>query len=605
VGQRRSPWSVVAPVVVSVAVVAGALVWIAVSDPPTGGHTCSPVGDVRAPVVSEPSGFRDDGFELTITPRAGSGPLYVTLDGSYPDPERNPEATFVYEAPIEVRDRRGEPLVLASIRTQIDPEALAEGREGAPTWDVAEADIDRATVVRARQKGAGECVAVYFVGPGLRRDDLAVAHLSTDPDHLFGAERGIYVPGQIFTDYINGPSFDPDNLGWPFLPANYGQRGRDWERPAIDDLERSIVLHWFEPGGELSYVTNVGLRTHGGATRSLAMKSLRLYARTDYGNRSFGYPFFGDAAPDTHRRLLLRNAGNDCVCANPIEASPRTHMADDFLQSLVHDLRFETQASRPVALFIDGEYWGLQWLKERYDEDYLATHHGVDPSEAVIVDNFLTVQVGLPDDARPLVELLDLLAASDPADPATLQAVEAQLDVDSFIDWVSVEIFVSNGDWPENNTEFWRTRQPTASSTGQGDGRWRMLLYDLDAVGNWSYNADHNMFAELADVTPDQRYQRPERFLFTSLMAIDSVKQRFVDRLGELLDTTFDPTRTVAELDRWTALLAPEMDDQRARWYAGVSDEDWNAHFDVAPLRRFLAERPAALRQQLATFAAG
>jgi hypothetical protein len=132
-----------------------------------------------------------------------------------------------------------------------------------------------------------------------------------------------------------------------------------------------------------------------------------------------------------------------------------------------------------------------------------------------------------------------------------------------------------------------------------------MLLYDLDAVGNWSYDADHNMFAELADVTPDQRYQRPERFLFTSLMAIDSVKQRFVDRLGELLDTTFDPTRTVAELDRWTALLAPEMDEQRARWYAGVSDEDWNADFDVAPLRRFLAERPAALRQQLATFAAG
>lgn len=601
-------WGRIAPVGLALAALAGVLVWLQASSP--GGsddasHRCSPAGDVRAPVSSHESGFHDAPFELRLEPRAGSGTLWYTTDGSWPDPERNTAATHAYEGPILVTDPTGSPLVLATLRTHIDPAALAEGREGSPTWDLADPGIDRATVIRARQAGAGECALVFFVGDHLRRHDLAVAHLSTDPAHLFDDATGIYVPGATFRRYLEGPDFDPRDGGWPFLPANYRERGREWERPAADDLQRSIVLHWFEPGGELGYLANTGLRIHGGATRSLPQKSLRLYARNDYGGRTFDHAFFGPEEGETFRRLILRNGGNDCVCANPLPGVPRTHMADDVLQAAMRDLRVETQASRPVAVFVDGEYWGLHQLRERYDEHHLALAHGVPDTAVTILDHVLAVQVGAEDDAQHFIGLLDLLRDADPDDPSTLASVEERMDLESFVDYMVAETFSGNGDWPQSNVELWRTRDAVPSTTGQGDGRWRWLLFDLDAAGNWTFDPTYDAFAGLLDIPDGDQLVRPTRFLFDRLMRIDAVRQQFLERYDELLDTVLAPARTIAVLEEMAATVATEMDQQRRRWFAGISDEQWAREHGYDSLRSFLDRRPDEVREQLRTHFGG
>lgn len=43
--------------------------------------------------------------------------------------------------------------------------------------------------------------------------------------------------------------------------------------------------------------------------------------------------------------------------------------------------------------------------------------------------------------------------------------------------------FLGNGDWPNNNTKFWRYRRHfnDPSLSNHLDGRWRWLFYDLDA----------------------------------------------------------------------------------------------------------------------------
>lgn len=597
----RRRWRRIAPFGVVLVAAAGVLVWLQASSPAEPGDTatCSPAGDVRAPVSSHASGFYDGPIEVRLTGRAGSGPLWYTLDGSVPDPDRNAAATHRYEGPLLVEDRTGAPLSLSTVRTHIDPDALAEGREGSPTWELADPAIDQATVIRVRQQGAGECVLVLFVGEHLRREGIAVAHLSADPDHLFDDETGIYVPGRIFRDYLQGPSYDPRDGGWPFLPANYRERGRDWERPAVDDLGRPIVLHWFEPGGHLALASNVGLRIHGGATRSLPQKSLRLYARNDYGNRTFDHAFFGERDGDTFRRLILRNGGNDCVCANPLPGVPRTHMVDDVLQTVMSGLRVETQATRPVAVFLNGEYWGLHQLRERYDEHHLALAHGVPDDAVVILDHVLVVQVGDDGDAAHLIAALDVLRDGDPDDPATLAAVEERIDLDSFIDYMVAETFSGNGDWPQSNVELWRTRGPTTSTTGQGDGRWRWLLFDLDAAGNWTFDPAYDAFAGLLDIADTDQLVRPTRFLFDRLIRIDAVRERFLDRYRDLLATMLEPARTTRILDEMAAQVAEEMHRQRARWFAGISDAQWALEHGYDGLRRFLEERPAVVRAQL------
>ena len=60
--------------------------------------------------------------------------------------------------------------------------------------------------------------------------------------------------------------------------------------------------------------------------------------------------------------LFLRAAGNDW---------DQTHFRDGLLQTLVHDLDFDTQAYRPAVIFLNGMYWGILNIRERFTEEYL------------------------------------------------------------------------------------------------------------------------------------------------------------------------------------------------------------------------------------------
>ena len=51
----------------------------------------------------------------------------------------------------------------------------------------------------------------------------------------------------------------------------------------------------------------------------------------------------------------------------------------------------------------------------------------------------------------------------------------------SLVDWIIVELFFQNTDWPCNNTFFWKKKKKS--------GEWRAVLIDMDAcVGNPKFN---------------------------------------------------------------------------------------------------------------------
>jgi hypothetical protein len=194
------------------------------------------------------------------------------------------------------------------------------------------------------------------------RYHLPVVSIATDSLHLFDYDTGIFVPGSI--TIMGGPE-DDKKKDEPHLFGNYVQRGVEWERPASFEL--------FETSGERALAQDIGIRVHGGRSRSLPLKSLRLYARSEYGENRFYYPVFPDLPYREYNRLILRNSGQDFF-------SRSTMFRDGFMQTLVRDLNLDTQAYRPSVVFINGEYWGIMNIRERYDEDYLARTWGVDPA---------------------------------------------------------------------------------------------------------------------------------------------------------------------------------------------------------------------------------
>ena len=554
------------------------------------GSECFEDDELGAPSFSASTGFYDESFELELIAHSDGAVLYYTLDGSYPDPDSNPDATRVYDGPLRIENRTSEPNSISRIRTSTHIHRLLEEagtRELQPTGRV-----QKATVVRARSERSAERVETFFVGPELRRELLPVVSLSTHPDHLFDPEIGIYVPGRLYDRYVESDEYDPDH-GYD-VPSNYRERGREWERPPADDLRNATVLQMCEPTGDCPINRNVGIRIHGGITRTFPQKSLRLYARNDYGSRVFEYPFFDDRGPTVQRRLILRNSGND---------SRRTMLLDGYVHELIAHLAPDTQAYRPAVVFINGEYWGIHNIRERYDRHYLGITHDVDPEGVWILGPRFEVEEGRPAAAADFRAVVDLLEEQDPASAATLREVSARMDLDSFIDYMIVQIFTSNTDWPNNNVRLWRTIDGAhdGGDSPVADGRWRWLIFDLDRLGSevGSNVVDHNNLARVAAPREDPYDWSGIPFIFSRLLENEEFRRAFVLRFSDHLNSTFHPERTVTQLDDMAAVIEAEIPHHVERWPQFIpSQERW--HANVADLRRFMAERPAVQRDQIA-----
>jgi hypothetical protein len=625
---------------------------------PDGTYVCNPMGNDGAPRLTAPTGFHAEPFELELVAPDGD-PLYYTLDGSYPDPVANPEATIEYDGPISIDVMTG-PYPLTYLRSAFDRDELAAGRAADPTWNVTRRDTPGATIVRARTidlsapttihdpadvagverdpddgpageagdmdepqdpgdlddaeadppgpapveraSGSAECVGVFFVGDDLVRPELPVLHLALEPSHLFDHDTGIYLPGQAFEEYLDSDEFDAqwaEQFG--LVPANYRGRGREWERPFEHDLDDAVVLHHFDAGGQISYATNLGVRIHGGWTRAFPQKSFRLYARNDYGHRTFDHAFFGDDEHDVHRRLILRNSGNDWEW---------TMLLDGYVQELIHDWDVETQAFQPAVLFINGEYWGIHNIRDRYDRHYLEIAHDVDPDNVAIITGYgdcCHVNTGEPGDEEPFMELLADLEQMDPADDATLEFLESQVDVDDLIEYLVLQLYISNTDWPQNNLKLWREKvEPDPQLGTTRDGRWRWLVYDLDFVGDLRRDHFHDPFPRLAEVVRDADGNIYASlgipFLFEHMIGNDGFRERFATRFADAANTSFRADHAVAKLRELTDLLEPEIEHHTRRWGNSSSATWWPADSPdawwgrIIEVQTFFQERPGVAR---------
>jgi hypothetical protein len=541
-----------------------------------------------APTFSTTSGFHDEPFDLEIVAADPDATMIYTVDGSYPDLDGNAEHTFVYDGPIRIEDRTGPP-TLATIDTMVTDPAM-DYWASRFTPDLEEHVLEQGTVVRARSVYGAASAAVFFVGEDRVRPDLPVISLAMDPAYLFDHETGIYVPGRTFEDYRNSDAFDPD-ARWN-IPTNYNQRGREWERPHTSDLRRAVVFEYCRPGGECVHQQSVGVRVHGQFSRVFPQKSLRLYARNDYGDRRFHAPLFGDDGPVGHRRLLLRNGGNN---------NQRMIFRDAFLQSLMTHFHADTQAYEPAVLFVNGEYWGIHNLRERYDQHYLEVVHGADPDAVEILDNTSGPLQGNTADAEDAwQELLAELAEHDPGSDRFVEHVEHAIDVDNLFDYLAGHIFVGNGDWVSNNVRMWREPGgPDQPGYGPRDGRWRWLISDFDQQGGavGRNDVEFDLFTDRLAASDDPGDRDGFPFLFARMMADDGLRERFVTRFADHLNTSFLAERTVERLDELTARLADELVRHVDRWQYRPMDERAE---DVERLAEFLRERPDAQRRHLA-----
>jgi len=432
--------------------------------------------------------------------------------------------------------------------------------------------LDATMAVRAigYTRGLAPSVVVthtYFIDEEV---NLPFISIVTDPDNFFSDQRGIYVTG------TNGRG--------GYCDSAIRNVKQDWERP--------VNIELYEMDGYLGFNQRAGVKIFGGCSRHrYPQKSLSLFARRAYGQGSFRYQLFPDKDIDRFESFILRSSADDQVF---------TLFRDALSQIvLVEYMDADYQAYRPAVLFLNGQYWGIHNIREKINEHYVAGNFGVDVDEVNLLERRGTPTAGTDAGYTAMVDYANNNSMANPADYAV---IEAQVDIDQYIDYQIGHIYLAERDWPGNNIKFWRANFGPY-------GRWRWINFDMDQCFTTSWIGEN-----MIDKTTTRfgsSWPNPEwsTRLFRNLLENEGFRNEFVQRYAYHMNTTFNPERLLDIIDQLQAVLAPEIPRHIVRW-GGQRDPDaletwpspifysvarWEQNVDQ--MRRFAVARPASTTQ--------
>jgi hypothetical protein len=401
--------------------------------------------------------------------------------------------------------------------------------------------LDSTTVVRASAVQAGYLPSpavnqTYFIDESVM---LPVMSVMTAPQNLWDSQMGIYVNENVLLR-------------------------KEWERP--------VHIQFFEDDGSLGFSTDASIRLFGRSAMQLPQKSLAVFIQNANGTDTLHYRLFPEEQ--------LRSSSDDW---------PQTLFRDAMAHQVLREhFSLDTQLYRPSILFLNGEYFGIHNIREKYNEHHIAAKHGIDPFDIDLLSIHIDYRSGkktievLQGESDGYEALLDYVTGHDMRIVDNYAYVQTQIDLDNYIDYIISEIYVGNTSWPRNR-KVWRDRA--------SPGKWTFMIYDLDRGFD---DPQVDLLQKLAD----------QDLLFSALLENAEFKGEFIRRFCNHLNSSFEPAGVVDIIDRLRAGIEPEMPRHIDRWkdhcdpVCGIPSLDtWEDEIDK--VRAFARQRPVYVRQHL------
>lgn len=492
---------------------------------------------------SAASGFYPNNFELTIS-SSSTLQIRYTIDGSDPTSQ-----SPIFINPILVEERNSTPNSISEIPTN-PPSTFHEYVWKTPTVTIPKMRIVKAALFNNDVQVSDVFYEEYFIGAPLHAIELPIISIVSDSIGLFGYEEGIYVPGK---DYDDNPNI--------WQPGNYFNRGDDWEK---------IAGFSFYDNNLLALRQNISIRIHGGASRVMPCKSMRLAAKNSLGNEYMEYPFFEHRDWEQYKRVVLRNSGQDFN---------RSLFTDVLMQSLLKNQNVFYQASRQVVVFINGSYWGIHNLREKYDKYYFKNYHDGD-LEAIdyleIAMEFIAKE-GNVDDFQSMNESLLSLDLTNDED---YNLIAQQINIDNYIDHHISKVYGGGNDWAGNNERAWRTQG--------AESQWHWIANDYDDIFI-ELEKDSYLHASRTDWVGWPNPEWSTR-LFRTLMTNQSFAIRYKKRLKLLLENTYSAANVKSAIDSLANIYRVEMPRHIDRWNYPSSVNEWEN--TILSFKDFAEKRP-------------
>ena len=502
----------------------------------------------RSVLFSHSRGLYDAPFTLTLDAPDRDASIYYTVDSRWPDIQASPH----YTGALTI-DRT----------TVVRAMAVAPGR--APSSVTTHTFVFPAQVTQqsATPPGAPATWGTHQLDfGGYQAGEPVVADYEMDPqivaDPTFGAQLSDAFAALPVLSLSGGDGI------WE-LYANPQGRGREVEQP--------VAVELFDPQGrEPGFAVDAGTRIQGGAGRweFMPKHSFRLFFRSDYGAPQLAYPIFPNSPAQSFNTLILR-AGTDRGFAGhpPAPETVNDHRQDtmtrdQWARATQLEMTGVGVHGRYVHLFLNGLYWGIYNLVEKPDADYWATYFGGVPADYGVVSHSGPVD-GPLDRFNVLRQLAEEGGLADPARYATMMEF---VDPVQFSDYLILNWYAGNTDWPENNW-YVGAHYPAGPN----------LFLEWDAEMTWLDGAQIFLGGEGWEGAP---FPNVIKQVFDALMENPDFRMLLADRFYALTKPGAPLADTQAQA-RWldiNAELEPAIVAESTRWgdtrYAApITPADW------------------------------
>ena len=391
-------------------------------------------------------------------------------------------------------------------------------------------ELNKTTVLRAKAFPANPMYHDSEITTGTylinKYHDVPVVSVVVDPDLLWNEEYGMLADGAI------------DKSSFPFTNSTY-RKVKEASVPYTGYFE------YYTVDGTQLISQGIDISLSGAYSLDLPQKSFKIRAKGAHGAKTFAAALFADRPYTEYKSLVIRSTGNDGSYAR-VRDGLMSRMLDAYGAEVIH------QAWQPVAVYLNGIYWGHMNLRERVDRYFVAQHEGLSLDEADNMDILVAsgaVEYGSNKEYKAMIKRLK---ASDPANNAEDRAyIEANIDLDNFLEYMALEMFVGNGD--PGNTRYYRLHG-IDPETGERY-KWKWIWYDLD-WGLWessfnspySYTKKNGMGQQLIDNT-----------IFRTVLKVPEYRDMFFRKLGDIFQT-FTTEYMTNILDECLAEMYPETE---------------------------------------------
>ncbi|HPO61540.1 MAG TPA: CotH kinase family protein [Candidatus Kapabacteria bacterium] len=379
-----------------------------------------------------------------------------------------------------------------------------------------------------------------------------------------------YFPSKIVT---NSYIFDEqNNIPIVFLVAdnnclNDSINGIFSPKNKWTELEVPANFTFWNKNHNKKFKSDIGIKLHGNNARNLPQKALRLTSKSKYENSEFEFNFFGNKS-DKYKRLVLHNSSNDWQF---------TLLRNDFSIVLANNLLKENSPKvNQVITYLNGKYYGIMHLMERIDEDFLSNQFNINVEKINYLRDNNQIKSG---NGQIYFDMYNKIMKIDMDNDSSFNEISNLIDIDNFIDYVFLEIYGGNFDWPKRNIKYW--------SSPEIDYRWRWTWDDMDVcfgvLNKWHSDNLHQICYY------DSSYFS---LFFQKLIKNNTLTLKLLNRWADLLNSSFHEYETIPIWDSLVNNIRPFITIHQELWDSSAID--WETETEI--VRYYLKRRPEVIR---------